>query len=80
MNENTLVWFGIHYGERLADVPHGYWLYLHDHNLLSGKLKEWVEQEVPVLRFMNEKEKNKSQNEYPLPAGNMQQMNAFAFR
>lgn len=53
--------FGKHKGKKLEDVPHSYWLYLYDRNKLSGVLKEYVENTVPVLRTIKEiKKKGKT--------------------
>jgi uncharacterized protein (DUF3820 family) len=50
MDENTIIKFGKHKGERLGDIPHGYFMYLYDRGLIKGELKKYVEKTVPVLR------------------------------
>lgn len=55
MTDDSLMPFGKHKGKPLRDVPDGYLLQLYDAKKLSGQLKEYVENRIPVLRFQKEK-------------------------
>lgn len=42
------------------DVPHGWFIYMHDRGKLSGAMKKYAEETVTILRFVAEKNaKNK---------------------
>ncbi len=55
MNENSIMPFGKHKGKPLKDVPHSWFVYMYDRNKLSGALKQYAEENVPILRFVAEK-------------------------
>lgn len=57
MTDDSLMPFGKYKDKPLRDVPDGYLLYQYDANKLSGELKEYVENRIPVLRFQKEKKK-----------------------
>jgi uncharacterized protein (DUF3820 family) len=51
--------FGKYKGQKLANVPAGYLLWLYDQKKLFGDLKNYVEENTPVLKFQKEQaEKN----------------------
>lgn len=49
MDENYIIPFGKHKGEKLKDVPTGYLVYLYDRKMVKGELKEWIEQNIPII-------------------------------
>jgi len=55
MTDNSLMPFGKYKGKPLSDVPDSVLLFLYDRKKLSGQLKEYVENRIPVLRVMKEK-------------------------
>lgn len=57
MNDNSLMPFGRHKGEKLANVPAAYLLWLYDTGKLYGELKQYVIDNIPVLRFENQQTK-----------------------
>jgi uncharacterized protein (DUF3820 family) len=61
MNDDTLMPFGKHKGKKLSDVPHGWFIYMNDRHRLSGKLKEYAEETVPILRIQRDMNKRNNQ-------------------
>lgn len=55
MNDESIMIFGKHKGKALRDVPHSWFVYMHDRGKLTGQLKAYAEQAVPILRFVAEK-------------------------
>ena len=47
--------FGRHKGKLMKDVPHGYLIGLNDREQLKGAVREYAEENVPILRFLKEK-------------------------
>lgn len=55
--DTSLMPFGKHKGQRLMDVPPGYLLWLHDNGLQDGPLKDYIIDNIGVLRHQRDKEK-----------------------
>lgn len=54
-SDDTIIQFGKHKGKKMSEVPDGYFLYLYDRNKLKGELKEYVENRIPMLRTLKQK-------------------------
>jgi len=50
MKDDSIMPFGIHKGKKLANVPASYLLWLYDTNKAHGKLKEYIIQNMDVLK------------------------------
>ncbi len=53
--DDMIMPFGKYKGQLVSDVPHKYLLYLYDRKKFSGKLKNSVEDAVPILNYLKEK-------------------------
>jgi uncharacterized protein (DUF3820 family) len=60
MDDNSIMPFGKHKGEKLANVPPGYLLYLYDAGYLRGELKKYAEDNIAVLKFQKEQEEKRN--------------------
>ncbi len=56
---NSIMLFGKHKGKPLSEVPDSWYVYMHDRGKLSGAIKQYAEENVPILRFVAEKKKSK---------------------
>ena len=50
MNDDSLLPFGEHKGKRLIDVPAVFLLFLYDNETCYGELKEYIDDNLIVLR------------------------------
>lgn len=50
MDDNTLMPFGVHKGVKMANVPADYLLYLYNNKKCYGDLKEYIEDNLDVLK------------------------------
>lgn len=50
MNDDTPMPFGIHAGNRLADVPDAYLLWLYDNNKCFGALRAYIVDNLDAIR------------------------------
>jgi uncharacterized protein (DUF3820 family) len=57
LNDETVMWFGIHKGKTLENVPADYLLALYYKNLCGENLKEYIRENMDVL---NHEIKNKN--------------------
>jgi len=57
MNDNSIMPFGKHQGEKLANVPAKYLLWLLKENKCYGELKKYIEENEDVLKQEVEKAK-----------------------
>jgi len=48
MNDNSLMKFGQHKGEKLANVPESYFIWLHKEGKCYGPLKKYIEENFNV--------------------------------
>ena len=55
MTDESIMPFGKYKGQALKDVPDSVLLWYYDNKKLSGQLKDYVEDRIPVLRFQKEK-------------------------
>ncbi len=55
ITKDMIMPFGKYKGVLLSEVPHGYLLYLYDRKLLSGGIKKYAEENIPVLNFCKKK-------------------------
>ena len=55
MDKKLVMPFGKYKGKNLSEIPDGYFLYLYDRNKLSGWLKEYAENNIPVLKTTKKK-------------------------
>lgn len=60
LDDNSIMPFGKHKGEKLANVPAGYLLYMYDSGYLKGDLKAYAEENIAVLKFQKEQEEKKN--------------------
>jgi len=51
MDDQFIMPFGKYKGRPISEVPNGYLLYLYDQNKLTGKVKKYAEENIPVLRY-----------------------------
>jgi uncharacterized protein (DUF3820 family) len=58
MTGESIMPYGKHKGKRLDEIPDGYWLYMYDRKQLKGKLLKYVEETVPLIRFLKEKKES----------------------
>jgi uncharacterized protein (DUF3820 family) len=59
IDENWILPFGKHKDEALKDVPTAYLIYLYDHKKLSGELKTWCEENIPILKVQKRQQDQK---------------------
>lgn len=59
MDDNSKMPFGTHKGKALIDVPASYLIYCLENMELYGELKEYIEDNIDILREEAEKEKQK---------------------
>lgn len=59
LTDESLMPFGKYKGEKMANVPHGYLLYMYDSGKLFGAVKDYCEENINVLRFQKEQEDKK---------------------
>lgn len=50
MDDNSLMPFGKHKGEKLANLPAGYLLFIYDNFQLHDNLKKYIEDNMQVLK------------------------------
>lgn len=50
MTDNSIMPFGKHQGEKLANVPAKYLLWLYKENKCYGELKKYIEENMDVLK------------------------------
>jgi hypothetical protein len=43
------MYFGMHKGKKLKDIPPDYLLYMYDNNKVSGSVKQWIKDNKPAL-------------------------------
>ena len=58
MNGESILPFGKHKGKSLKDVPNAWFEFMYFKGRLSGQLKAYAEENVPIIRFTKEKEGN----------------------
>jgi uncharacterized protein (DUF3820 family) len=55
MTNQYIIPFGKHKGKLLSEVPHSWYEYMYFRNKLSGEIKSYAEENVPIIRFDKEK-------------------------
>lgn len=50
MTDESIMQFGAHKGKQLADVPAPYLIWLYEGNICFGELKEYIEDNLKVLK------------------------------
>lgn len=50
MTDNSIITFGIHKGAKLANVPASYLIFLYNQNKCSDGLREYIEDNLELLR------------------------------
>lgn len=60
LNDNSPMPFGKHKGVKMANVPASYLLWLYDNDKCSSCVKEYIEDNLDVLRIEIDREKRKS--------------------
>jgi uncharacterized protein (DUF3820 family) len=58
MNDSSLMEFGIHKGKKLIDVPASYLIWLYDNDKCSWALKEYIRENMDVLKSQAKTNKN----------------------
>jgi hypothetical protein len=53
--EDIIMPFGKHKGKPLSKVPQGYLLWLYDRKKLTGIIKKYAEDNIPILIFVTNK-------------------------
>lgn len=62
MDDNSIMPYGKHRGEKLANVPAAYLIWMYDNKKLSPELKKYCEENIEVLKIQKKQEDNKKQN------------------
>jgi uncharacterized protein (DUF3820 family) len=55
----TIMTWGKHKGKPLSEVPHSWFEWFYFRGKLSGDIKQYAEENVPIIRFSVEKEAKK---------------------
>lgn len=55
MTDQSIMPFGKHKGKTLAEVPHSWFEYMYYRDRLTGELKNYAEENVPIIRFEKQK-------------------------
>ena len=50
MTDKSIMPFGIHKGKQLDQIPDSYLLWLYESNKCSGELKEYIEDNLDVIK------------------------------
>ena len=50
MDDNTIMPFGKHKGEKMANVPDAYLLWLYENGKCVGEIKEYIENNLDVIK------------------------------
>ena len=50
LTDESIITFGIHKGKALEDVPASYLLFLYDNNRCGKDLREYIEENIDVLK------------------------------
>lgn len=62
MNDNDLMPFGIHQGEKMANIPASYFLHLHRQGNISHEgVREYIKENLDVFKVEMEREENSKQ-------------------
>lgn len=59
MDDNSTITFGIHSGKKLCNVPPYYLIWLYENNKCYGELKEYIKENLDVLKSEIEYENKK---------------------
>lgn len=60
MNDNSIMPFGKYKGEKLANVPAGYLIWLYDNGKLFGELAKYCKDNLQVLTMQKKEEDNQN--------------------
>lgn len=63
MDDNSLMPYGKHKGEKLANVPAGYLIYMYDNKKLSPALMKYCEENIEILKIQKRQEEQKKGDE-----------------
>lgn len=56
LTDTCLMPFGQHKGKKMANVPAGYLLYIHEKNMAGGSVKNYIESNIDALHADRKKE------------------------
>lgn len=59
MDDNSLMTFGKYKGVKIANVPASYLIYIYENGRLWGDLKEYIEDNLEVLKEEIKRQNNK---------------------
>ena len=59
MNDESIITFGKYKGEKLANVPANYLIWLYDENKCFGEIKDYIKENIEVLREEIKRQNNK---------------------
>lgn len=59
MDDNSLMTFGKYKGVKIANVPASYLIYIYENGRLYGDLKEYIEDNLEVLKEEVKRQNNK---------------------
>lgn len=63
LTDESLMPFGKYKGEKLANVPAGYLIWLYDNKKLFGDLKKYCEENIEVLKIQKRQEDQRKDKE-----------------
>lgn len=58
MTDDSTMPFGVHYGEKLANVPPDYLLWLYENDKCFGELKTYIKENLDVIKSEIKNKKN----------------------
>ncbi len=58
LTDESIMPYGLHKGKQMKDIPQGWFIFHHDRGWLKGDVKDYAEENVPILRFVKEKRDN----------------------
>ena len=60
MDDNSIMPWGIHEGKKMANVPSSYLLWLYENNKCNGDVKDYIEENLDVIKSEVEFDKKKN--------------------
>ncbi len=58
-DNDPMPWKGDHHGKPMKDIPHSWFIWMHDKKMLHGAVKDYAEANVPQLKTLKENRERK---------------------